>query len=469
MKFLLLLLVSLCPLFAQGEVQGPPRQVRTDHGITQFTVNPQPGNNGPVFTWVSYTWTITADPSGNKTFTLSAQKCREQQPAYDSEEDTGVGALIYPPSSQPPSASNQFCFNLSYANAITLAPVTAALTYFYGLARGLVAHTIVYIQPEAGFHSAETARADLSTAQPAAPNDAQMIYFDSLTNYMVNLDLTTGAIINQVFVPFSVLVTGFSVRPNSTGTEHEVWAVSSTEITIVDVGTGTLSASIPLASSNANGVTNTGFSRDGATFFYAIPLVKPDSAGNNATLMIFDAASRKLTSTLPLKAVPQALVVAPDGLTVYILSGSDNGSVTYYDVLSGTADLSAQIYTPGDPYYFQGQGPVIIHPDGTRLFWNIPFFAPSGVADGGIIQVFDLTTRQITNSFPYGLPIGTMPGTFQMSQDGSTVIVTYRGSATVPGGAIVMEARYGNIMGTIPGALQVGFNFAPTVFPGPGN
>jgi hypothetical protein len=202
-------------------------------------------------------------------------------------------------------------------------------------------------------------------------------------------------------------------------------------ISIVDLATGTVTATIPVP--NLNNVDTfpsnqtTGFTSDGATFFYAVPYITPDSAGNNGALLVFDAATRTLTSTLPQKVAPAVLVMAPDGLTAYLLSGTGNGNITYYDVLSGTADLSAQLYTPGTFYYFNGIGQVFSHPDGTRLFWNAPFLAANNAPGGGEIQVFDLTTRQITSSFTYSLPVGTNPVTFQMSQDGATFIVTYAG------------------------------------------
>jgi len=67
--------------------------------------------------------------------------------------------------------------------------------------------------------------------------------------------------------------------------------------------------------------------------------------GNLGVLLAFDAVTQTLTSTLLLKYAPTALVMSPDGLTAYLLSSS--GMITYYDVLSGTADLSASTYTPG--------------------------------------------------------------------------------------------------------------------------
>jgi len=58
-------------------------------------------------------------------------------------------------------------------------------------------------------------------------------------------------------------------------------------------------------------------------------------------------------------------------------------------VLSGTADLSLSTFTPGQAGGYPGNGaPVFIHPEGTRLFWNV----------GSQVEFFDLARgRQSRN------------------------------------------------------------------------
>jgi hypothetical protein len=53
---------------------------------------------------------------------------------------------------------------------------------------------------------------------------------------------------------------------------------------------------------------------------------------------------------------------------------------------------------------------VFIHPDGTRLFWNVNY----------LLVGFDLTTRKIVADINTGLP-STSGTNMQMSQDGSTI------------------------------------------------
>jgi hypothetical protein len=136
--------------------------------------------------------------------------------------------------------------------------------------------------------------------------------------------------------------------------------------------------------------------------------------------------------------------MAPDALTAYLLSS--NGRITYYDILRGTADLSVSTFTPGKSGGY-GFGKVFIHPDGTRLFWN----------ENYLLDVFDLTTRQVINQFNSGLP-STSAVSMQMSQDGSTVWM-----ANGLGNVAVVDTRYGNTVATYQTDPET------QVFPGPAN
>jgi hypothetical protein len=156
----------------------------------------------------------------------------------------------------------------------------------------------------------------------------------------------------------------------------------------------------------------------------------PDSSGNEGALLVFDAFNRKLTSTLQLKTDPSALLMAPDGLTAYILNGA--GTITYYDVLSGTADLTASTFASGSSAGYNASGQVYAHPDGTRLFWS----------SGGELQVFDLTTRKVTNRFSFGLPSTiAASAVMSMSQDGNRVYIS-----DLLGDVVVLDTRYGRTL-----------------------
>jgi hypothetical protein len=257
---------------------------------------------------------------------------------------------------------------------------------------------------------------------------------DGTGDSILKVDLTTFAVVSQVVVPST---TGpFAIQPTPTGPGNEAWVANGgTEISVVDLGTQSLLSTIltPSIPQGTEPVAGIVFTNSGATALEAVGFYTPDSSGNNGALLVIDAASQQVTSTLPLKTAPTALVMAPDGLTAYILDGG--GTLTYYDVLSGTADLSVSTYLPGMSGGYPGAGSqVFIHPDGTRLFWN----------ENYILSVFDLTTRQITN-FNSGLP-STSPVSFQLSQDGS---IAFMGNGA--GNVVFLDTRYGTVINTYQG------------------
>jgi hypothetical protein len=273
-----------------------------------------------------------------------------------------------------------------------------------------------------------------------------MILLDGLTYNALKLDLGTQQVVSQVVVPSTSGPLG--IRPTATGPQHEIWVANAgLEVTVADfatqsVVTNILTPSVPQACVPVGIV----FTNDGATALEAFQFFSPDSAGNNGALISFDAVNRKVTSTLLLKTGPAALVMAPDGLTAYLLS--NNGQITYYDVLSGTADLSVSTFTPGLAGGYPGSSAnVFVHPDGTRLFWNT----------NALLVAFDLNTHKIAYQLSSGLP-STSPVSMQMAQDGSTIWMT-NGLGTVA----VYDVRSGNIFGTFT------TDPASAVYPGPGN
>jgi hypothetical protein len=208
-----------------------------------------------------------------------------------------------------------------------------------------------------------------------------------------------------------------------------VWVANSgLEVTVANLSTQSvvtniLTPSIPQAVQVAGIV----FTPVGTIALEAVQFYSPDSSGNNGALLVFDTVGRTVTATLPLKYAPTTLLMAPDGSTAYILS--NGGMLTYYDVLSGTADLSLSTYTPGLAGGYGG-GHAFIHPDGTRLFWNT----------GPVLNVFDVTAHKIVSQFNSGLPT-TAGISFNLSQDGGRAYMS-----NGLGAMATLDAYFGNIL-----------------------
>ena len=287
----------------------------------------------------------------------------------------------------------------------------------------------------------------------ASTADPSVIFYDGIGAQMVKVDFITSAILTSVPISLNYIVPTEGIRPTETGDENEVWACTQstqTGIMVIDMGAGNILATIPVpATGSGEYPINIVFTNDGATAIEAIAYSKADSSGNMGKLVIFDTATRTLTSTLLLPLAPSALLMAPDGLTAYVLgnaggSGPLKPEIIYYDVLSGTADLTA-------PFPFEAPpSGVFIHPDGTRLL--------CGQCVGNGLVVFDLTTRTITNTFTFTLLPGAGATTgMNMSQDGSTAAFT-----DILHNVYVLDTRYGNLLVTYnTGAYSL-------VFPGPG-
>lgn len=238
-----------------------------------------------------------------------------------------------------------------------------------------------------------------------APGAFQIAFLDGTGSSLVVIDLGSLSVVGQLAVPGT---SGpFGIRPNPAGPAKEAWVANGgLQVSVATIGSQSPVANIPTPSvpqsSTPAGIV---FTPDGATAFEAFAYPSPDASGNRGALLVFDAVNRKVAATVPLKYGPTAVLIAPDGLTVYLLSGS--GELTYYDVLSGTADLSVSTYTPGSNGGYPGaSAAVFMHPSGSRLLWNVNY----------MLEEFDLTTRTVVG-FNSGLP-STSAAAMTLSQDG---------------------------------------------------
>ncbi len=222
------------------------------------------------------------------------------------------------------------------------------------------------------------------------------------------------------------------IRPATTGPQTEIWLASLGGVTVADFGVQKVVATIPTPSVPV-AVTPAAivFTNDGTTALEAVKFSSPDSAGNQGALLVFDAVGRKLTSTLLLKDRPTALVMAPDSYTRLL---DDVGNIAYYDVLKGTADLTlSRLYARYLAAFNSSSSAVFIHPDGTRLFWNV----------GVQLSIFDLTTHKVTYVINSGLP-STSGVSMQMAQDGATIWI-----ANATGTVAVYDTRSAQLPGNL--------------------
>lgn len=359
---------------------------------------------------------FSVSPGGVKTLDYSVCDPQENDVVYNAQ-----AALTLELGALPPE-----CTPISEAETLTLSLVQQAIA---ALKTWAVAEMAPYKVNYGGL--AERDHFLLDTVTPTAPPDPFMVFVDGLSGEVMKFDLTTGAVVNQVLPPVTA-IGPVGLRPSSAGSTNEVWVANQTpQITVVDVGAQTVLANIATPSIPSAFVpVAILFTNSGNTAFEVVSYYSRDSSGNFGALVVLDAVNRVVKSTFPLKYQPTTALMAPDALTIYVLSGT-TGELTYYDVLSGTADLSVNTYTPGVENGYTG-GNAFVHPDGTRLFWCL----------GPSLEVFDLTKRLVTSTFPSGLPNG--PGvSLQVSQDGSTALMA-NGQGTI----IALDTQFGLVIGT---------------------
>jgi len=374
---------------------------------------------------VIYDYQIVADKAGNKFFIFHAEECIYPPPDFYKEE---LSLLLY----SPDTVDKKQCSPLPQSEAQNIGQVAAALKRFYKLNVTPPAMRVIVYNGQKVSPSSVPAKphfAALPGTQPSASaqENPQMVLLDGFTNFLDLFDLTTFGMIAQVTVPST---SGpLAVRHAAAGPENEVWTGNpGVGVTVSDLGAGTVLAniatpSIPVASTPIG----IGFTNDGSVALEVIAFGSPDSAGNNGALVVFDAVNRTVTSTLLLKDTPAQFLMGPDSLNAYILNST--GTITYYDVLSGTADLTLSTYTPGANDGFES-GDAFIHPDGTRIFWLV----------GAVVEVFDINGHKVINQFNSTLP--SMSGSsMRMSQDGSFLYV-----GNGQGLNVVIDTVFGNIL-----------------------
>lgn len=122
----------------------------------------------------------------------------------------------------------------------------------------------------------------------------------------------------------------------------------TTNISVIDSDTNTISATIPISAGNSQ--TNV-FSNDGTTLY--------QTGADNGRLFIVDVASNTVTNSFAVGTSAFGVVFHPDGTTAYVMnSGSNNISV----IDTGTETISATIALSDSPRF----GTVI--PDGSKLY-----------------------------------------------------------------------------------------------------
>jgi len=205
------------------------------------------------------------------------------------------------------------------------------------------------------------------------------------------------------------------------------------------------------------------FSNSGNTAFELVHGFEGAEFGT-ATLHMYDTATRTLKKSLTLPFQPSDALMSPDGSTLYMIGLGPAGriQILYYDLLSGTADLTVTL-----PSSVTFQAPYRMHPNGKIYGQATSFRAGDGL---GGVAVYDPQTRKIVSRFDVGLPFGLFINKMEFSPDGlqlyvlDTASIATANRPAAPGNVYLMDAITGHNFGSLPiGGRSSLFFVAPSL------
>jgi YVTN family beta-propeller protein len=240
----------------------------------------------------------------------------------------------------------------------------------------------------------------------------------------------------RLFV-FSLLTAVFACTTLSAQTVAYVTNLNSNSVSVIDISTNTVTATIPVGAGPAGVV----FSPAGTTAYV--------SNANAGTVSVIDTASNTVTATivLPKGAFGGYPAITPDGKTLYV--PDDNNSVAVIDTASnsvitaipaGLAPIAAVVTPDGRHVYVNSvQGIMIIDTStntvvgplipgiGESVFRPCLAITPDGsqiyfTAADGSSRVFVISTASNTRIATLSVPSG--PVGIAVTPDGSSAFVT---------------------------------------------
>jgi YVTN family beta-propeller protein/VCBS repeat-containing protein len=235
-------------------------------------------------------------------------------------------------------------------------------------------------------------------AEIGAVNDAHAVAVTDTRAYVTNktagtvvvIDTTTNSVIGSIAV--GPTPDGLAIKPD--GTRLYVTSLANNSVTVVDTTTNTVKATISTAKPSAIAMSASG----------NVVYVANQDAG---TITKISTSTNAATGTvkLPTGLKPTGLVVSPDKLKIYVISGTAAGGGSI-DVFAYTGASTVPITTTsGAPTA------LAISPDNKRLYVTS--------ADKKV-TVVDTATKTVVATYT----VAGVPAAVNVSKDGSTLLVT---------------------------------------------
>lgn len=245
---------------------------------------------------------------------------------------------------------------------------------------------------------------------------------NSGSNNVSVIDIATNTVIATIPVGNSP----WGVSTNTDGSRIYVSNQGESSISVIDVATNTVIATVPVGAS-PTGIT-----------------VSPDNSRiyvtNNSTISVIDAASNTVIATINVAGGTYGIVTSPDGSKVYVTNPAT--AVNTVAVIDAASNTILSTIPVGDTPYG-----IVVSPDGSKLY----------VSNNGAnsVSVIDVATGSVTNT----IPVGTSPQGIAISPDGSLVYVANEVSGTVS----VINTATNTVVASVPagGPGPIGLSVTP--------
>ncbi|MBK8921482.1 MAG: gliding motility-associated C-terminal domain-containing protein [Saprospirales bacterium] len=402
------------------------------------------------------TFSITVNPAPIVNQPASLEVCTSEQVPV---QFTGSAGAVFnwtnnnPAIGLPASGSGNLNFSATTPGSVQTAVITVTPTA--GPCAGTPVSFSITVRPgvsmdDPGDHAACTG----DSVHVVFTGTGNPTYLWTNDNPAIGLAASgTGDLHFQAANVMTTEIATIAVTPQAAAGHAYITNNTSNTVSMVELGTNTIAATIPVANSPIGVSVNP----DGSRVYIS---------HESNIVSVIDAASNTVLTTVSVGGNPFGLVVSPDGSKVYVTNGTVN-NIAVIDAATNT--VSATI-----PLGAITRG-ITCHPDGARLYaamgnnvhvintitntliTSIPHplrntYGLRVLPDGSRIYVACSNSNDVsvidatTNAIIANIPVGNAPSGVAISPDGSRVYVANENGSSVS----VIDPATNTVLATVP-------------------
>ncbi len=299
------------------------------------------------------------------------------------------------------TTTGRYVYTPSLVGRITAA-LTPGLTDSFTVAVGTTVSTAIEVKvdgisvsPRAVTSTVNQVGTDSYPFGIAVSKDGTRAYVTNIHDGTVSvIDLRTG----QVGASITIGGQPTAIAVNSAGNRIYVLNDADDTVSVVNTITGKIVGQAIQVGNDASAIV---LSRDGNRAYV--------SNSSDGTVSVIDTVSRTVVSTVAVGTTPSGLALSPDGRYVYV-ANSDSGTVSVISTLRNAVVGTATV----------GESPtaLVVSADGSRLY--VANSGDSTISDDGTVSVIDTRTLAAIGS---PIRVGDYPSGIALSADGTQLYV----------------------------------------------